>query len=175
MLGLTFNRAAVAELRERINLRWGANCIRPAHRVITFDHLHVDILNHLLSEGKLTWPKGIATLDVRDDYRGLTGFHFLKDGGYKRFASLDDNRKITSHSQKVTKPCWGIGRIEYHENILNNGIVSHEDVRSILQAAMELEDLQQFAANWLSESYRALVIDEVYDANTRWLDRKSVV
>ena len=165
VLGLTFNRAAVAELRERINLRWGANCIRPAHRVITFDHLHVDILNHLLSEGKLTWPKGIATLDVRDDYRGLTGFHFLKDGGYKRFASLDDNRKITSHSQKVTKPCWGIGRIEYHENILNNGIVSHEDVRSILQAAMELEDLQQFAANWLSESYRALVIDEVYDAN----------
>ena len=30
---------------------------------------------------------------------------------------------------------------------------------------MELEDLQQFATNWLSESYRALVIDEVYDAN----------
>lgn len=166
VLGLTFNRAAAAELRERINRRWGANCIRPAHRVITFDHLHVDILNHLLSEGKLTWPKGIATLDVRDDYRGLTGFRFLKDGDYKRFASLDDNRKIASYSQKVTKPCWGVGKIEYHESILNNGIVSHEDVRSILQAAMELEDLQQFAANWLSESYRALVIDEVYDANT---------
>ena len=73
--------------------------------------------------------------------------------------------KIASYSQKVTKPCWGIGRIECHENILKNGIVSHEDTRSILQAAMELEDLQQFAANWLSESYRALVIDEVYDAN----------
>lgn len=53
VLGLTFNRAAATELRERINRRWGANCIRPAHRVITFDHLHVDILNHLVSEGKL--------------------------------------------------------------------------------------------------------------------------
>ena len=126
VLGLTFNRAAAAELRQRIELRWGTNCIRPAHRVITFDHLHVDLLNHLLSEGKLTWPKSIATLDVRDDYRGLAGFRFLKNGGYKRFATLDDNRRIGSYSQKVTKPCWGIGRIECHENILKNGIVYEE-------------------------------------------------
>ena len=76
VLGLTFNRAAATELRERINRRWGANCIRPAHRVITFDHLHVDILTHLLSEGQLTWPGGITTLEVRDDYRGLAGFRF---------------------------------------------------------------------------------------------------
>lgn len=165
VLGLTFNRAAATELRERINRRWGANCIRPAHRVITFDHLHVDILNHLVSEGKLMWPKELTNLDVRDDYRGLTGFRFLKDSGYMRFAGLDNNRRIASYSQKVTKPCWGIGRIEHHETILENGIVSHEDVRSILQATMELEDLQQFVANWLSENYRALLIDEVYDAN----------
>ena len=44
VLGLTFNRAAAAELRRRIEVRWGANCIRPAHRVITFDHLHVELL-----------------------------------------------------------------------------------------------------------------------------------
>lgn len=165
VLGLTFNRAAAVELRRRIELRWGTNCVRPAHRVVTFDHLHLDLLTHLLNEGQITWPKGITNLDVCDDYRGLAGFHFLKDGGNKRFATLDDNRKIASHSQKVTKPCWGIRRIEYHKNILKNGIVSHEDTRSILQAAMELEDLQQLAANWLSENYRALVIDEVYDAN----------
>lgn len=100
VLGLTFNRAAAAELRRRIDLRWGTNCIRPAHRVITFDHLHVDLLTQLLRLGKLTWPNGITALDVRDDYRGFKGYRFLKNGSYERFASLD-NRSIVSKSRKV--------------------------------------------------------------------------
>lgn len=166
VLGLTFNRAAAAELRQRIDLRWGTNCIRPAHRVVTFDHLHVDLLTRLLNKGKLMWPEGITTLDVRDDYRGLKGFRFLKDGGYKRYANLDANRSVVSSSQIVGNPSMGIGRIDHHQAILSSGIVSHEDVRSILQAAMELDDLQQFASDWLSKSYRALVIDEVYDADS---------
>lgn len=165
VLGLTFNRAAAAELRRRIEARWGANCIRPAHRVVTFDHLHVDLLAHLISEGKVTWPSGATTLDVRDDYRGIKGFRFLKDGGHKRVASLNNNRSVVSKSQRVAKPCMGIGSIADHQAVLQSGIVSHEDVRNILRSALQLDDLQQFAADWLSESYRALVIDEVYDAD----------
>lgn len=165
VLGLTFNRAAATELRERINRRWGANCIRPAHRVITFDHLHVDILTHLLSEGQLTWPRGITTLEVCDDYRGLAGFRFLKDGGYKRFASVDNNRFVVSGSQKVGTPCMGIGSKRDHQAVLNSGIVSHEDVRSILHMAMRIEEIRKVSADWLSANYRAVIIDEVYDAD----------
>lgn len=165
VLGLTFNRAAAAELRRRINLRWGTNCIRPAHRVVTFDHLHVDLLTHLLSEGKLTWPESTTILDVRDDYRGFKGFRFLKDGDYKRFATLDNNHFVTSDSQKVGKPCMGIRDKRDHQTILKSGIVSHEDVRSILRTAMHTAELQQVAADWLSASYRAVIIDEVYDAD----------
>ncbi|WP_314742567.1 UvrD-helicase domain-containing protein, partial [uncultured Actinomyces sp.] len=165
VLGLTFNRAAATELRERINRRWGANCIRPAHRVITFDHLHVDILTHLLSEGQLTWPRGITTLEVCDDYRGLAGFRFLKDGGYKRFASVDNNRFVVSGSQKVGTPCMGIGSKRHHQAALNSGIVSHEDVRSILHMAMRIEETRKVSADWLSANYRAAIIDEVYDAD----------
>lgn len=165
VLGLTFNRAAATELRERINRRWGANCIRPAHRVITFDHLHVDILTHLLSEGQLTWPRGITTLEVCDDYRGLAGFRFLKDGGYKRFASVDNNRFVVSGSQKVGTPCMGIGSKRHHQAALNSGIVSHEDVRSILHMAMRIEEIRKVSADWLSANYRAAIIDEVYDAD----------
>jgi hypothetical protein len=152
-------------LRERINRRWGANCIRPAHRVITFDHLHVDILTHLLSEGQLTWPRGITTLEVCDDYRGLAGFRFLKDGGYKRFASVDNNRFVVSGSQKVGTPCMGIGSKRDHQAVLNSGIVSHEDVRSILHMAMRIEEIRKVSADWLSANYRAVIIDEVYDAD----------
>lgn len=165
VLGLTFNRAAAAELRHRIDSRWGTNCIRPAHCVVTFDQLHVDILTHLLNEGQLTWPEGITNLDVRDDYRGLTGFRFLKDSDCKRLASLDNNRLVVSCGQKVEQPCMGISGIRHHQTILNSGIVSHEDVRSILRTAMQMVELRQAAADWLFANYRATIIDEVYDAD----------
>lgn len=165
VLGLTFNRAAVAELRQRIYVRWGTNCIRPPHRVVTFDHLHVDLLTHLLSERKLMWPEGITTLDVRDDYRGLKGFHFLRDGGYKRFATLDSNLFVVSGSQMAQTPCMGIGSKIDHQEVLKSGTVSHEDVRSILRTAMQATEIQQVTTAWLFANYRAAIIDEVYDAD----------
>lgn len=59
----------------------------------------------------------------------------------------------------------GSAGVADHRAVLNTGAVSHEDVRSILRAALQLDDIQRVAADWLSESYRALVIDEVYDAD----------
>ncbi len=165
VLGLTFNRAAAAELRHRIHARWGANCIRPAHRVITFDRLHVDLLTRLLGLGKVTWPNGITTLDVRDDYRGFKGYRFLQIGSYVRFASLDANLRVVSKGRRVAKPGTGIGNIADHRAVLRSGAVSHEDVRTILRAALQLDEFKQVAADWLSGTYRALVIDEVYDAD----------
>lgn len=165
VLGLTFNRAAAAELRRRIDLRWGTNCIRPAHRVVTFDHLHVDLLIHFLNEGKVTWPNGATALDVRDDYHGVKGFRFLQIESYVRFATLSNARSIVSKSRKVTKPESGIGSVSDHQEVLDAGIVSHDDVRSILCAAMQVDELQQVAADWLSANYRAAIIDEVYDAD----------
>lgn len=165
VLGLTFNRAAVVELHHRIEGRWGANCIKSAHRVVTFDHLHVELLSYLLSEGLVTWLSEVSDLDVCDDYRGRKGFRFLQVGGYKRFASLNANRVVFSKSYEVTKPDHGISKIEDHQAILESGTVSHEDVRAILQAALKFAEIQQVVADWLSGNYRALVIDEVYDAD----------
>lgn len=165
VLGLTFNRAAAAELRRRIHARWGENCIRPAHRVATFDHLHIDLLTRLLRLGKLTWPNGITALDVRDDYRGFKGYRFLPITSYERFASLNANGHVVSNGRKVAKPGPGIGGVADHRAVLDTGVVSHDDVRSILRSALQLDDIQRVAADWLSGSYRALVIDEVYDAD----------
>lgn len=165
VLGLTFNRAAAVELRRRIDFRWGTNCIKPPHRVITFDHLHVELLTHLLNGGKIAWPNGVTTLDVRDDYRGVKGFRFLQAGNYVRVAGLDNRRVVVSQSRKVTKPESGIGKVDDHRAVLSAGTVSHEDVRSILRAAMQVDELQQVAADWLFANYRAAIIDEVYDAD----------
>lgn len=164
--GLTFNRAAADELRHRVKLKWGDTCIKPPHCVITFDHLHVDLLSHLIREGKITWPDSIDTLDVRDNYNGSKGFRYLKAGDCRRVAQLDHNRIVISTGHKVKNPCTGIGCIKDHQEVLRAGIVSHEDVRSILRSAVRQEDLRELASKWLSERYRALVIDEVYDGDS---------
>jgi DNA helicase-2/ATP-dependent DNA helicase PcrA len=165
VLGLTFNRAAAAELRGRVEARWGAACFGAAHRVITFDHLHVELLLWLLSQGKITWPNRLTELDVRDDYRSAKGHRFLNIGSYIRYASLDAKNSVVSKSRRVIKPESGIGGVAYHHAVLTSGAVSHEDVRTILRSAMRADGMRQFTSDWLLASYRALVIDEVYDAD----------
>ncbi len=165
VLGLTFNRAAAAELRGRVEARWGAACVGGAHRVITFDHLHVELLFWLLSRGMITWPNGLTELDVRDDYRGVQGHRFLTVGNYIRYARLNSSNAVISDSRQVTKPESGIGGVADHRAVLASGAVSHEDVRTILRSAMQASEMRQFASDWLLAHYRALVIDEVYDAD----------
>lgn len=165
VLGLTFNRAAATELRVRVEARWGGSCLGAAHRVITFDHLHVELLLRMLLEGKITWPNAVTLLDVRDDYRGVKGHRFLTVGNYVRYASLDAKSGVVSKSRLVSSPVSGIGSVADHRAVLAAGAVSHEDVRMILRAAMQNDDMKQFASDWLLANYRALIIDEVYDAD----------
>ncbi|KQX08188.1 MULTISPECIES: UvrD-helicase domain-containing protein [unclassified Leifsonia] len=165
VLGLSFNRAAVAELRARISARWGGGAIAPPHTVITFDHLHVELLHRLLDAGLVNWPNGLRELDVRDDYRGSAGFRFLAPpSNFLRVAALDGQRNVVSRGRRVEQPTTGIGNVAAHDALLSAGIVSHGDVRNILLFAMQVDELSEFATTWLAENYRALVVDEVYDA-----------
>lgn len=165
VLGLCFNRAAVAELRVRVNARWGGGAISPPHRVMTFDHLHVELLHRLLDAGLVNWPNGLRELDVRDDYRGTPGFRFLTPpNNFRRVAVLDGRRNVVSVGRKVEQPTTGIGNVGAHRALLSAGVVSHDDVRNILLSAMVVDELREFASSWLTASFRALVIDEVYDA-----------
>lgn len=165
VLGLTFNRAAAAELRGRVEARWGDRCVGTAHRIITFDHLHVELLHRLLSEGKITWPSGHTVLDVRDDYNGVKGYRFLTAGNYVRFATLNTNNVVVSDSRQVAKPESGLGGVADHRAILSSGAASHEDVRQVLRSAMRNDEMRQFASDWLRATCRAVVIDEVYDGD----------
>ncbi|MBW9093313.1 UvrD-helicase domain-containing protein [Microbacterium jejuense] len=165
VIGLTFNRAAAAELGRRVRARWGSNCIVPPHRVVTFDHLHIDLLTFFLRQGKVSWPQGAVDLDVRDDYRGMRGHRFLQSGGYLRVAGLDKRANVISTSRRVTSPQMGIGNVDDHRAALSAGVSSHDDVREVLRAAMKVKGLREAAANWLSDNYRALIVDEVYDAD----------
>lgn len=166
VLGITFTRAAVAELRRRIDMRWGSNCVVPPHRVVTFDQLHVELLEHLLREGEVLWPNGVTTLDVRDDYRGLKGFRYLSEKSCVCYATLDDKGRVTSERRKVQHEGEkGISRIDDHCVVLGVGVVTHSDVRSILRKVMKQKKLRLTLTTYLSETYRAIIIDEVYDGD----------
>lgn len=165
VLGLSFNRAAIAELRTRIDARWGQQCVSVPHQVITLDQLHVEMLHRMLHAGLVHWPNGLKELNVRDDYRGIDGFRFLRPpNNYLRVAGLDTGRNVVSNSRKVEQPTTGIGNVAAHNAVLGAGIVSHADVRSILVCTMQLPELREFAASWLASNFRAIIIDEVYDA-----------
>lgn len=165
VLGLSFNRAAVAELRSRIEARWGQDCLSAPHQVVTLDQLHVELLLRMLGAGLIHWPNDLTELEVRDDYRGIDGFRFLRPpNNYLRVAGLDAQHNVVSRGRKVEQPVTGIGNVAAHDAILAAGVVSHDDVRHILIHAMQVAELREFAASWVASNYRAIIIDEVYDA-----------
>src|SRR4051812_17178565 len=51
ILGLSFTRSAVGELRSRIVARWGYRVVELPNLVTTLDDFHVRVLHHLLALG----------------------------------------------------------------------------------------------------------------------------
>lgn len=164
VLGLSFTRAAVSELATRITNRWGSACLDFPHGVLTFDALHCLLMERLLDAGLLTWPGGHRRLEVRDDYRGRPGYRWLSAGNYRRAASLGNNGQVVTVGDRVTVPTSGIGRKDQHDPLLAAGVVSHDDVRAVLRKALRVPEMREHVSDWLSRTYRGLVIDEVYDA-----------
>jgi DNA helicase-2/ATP-dependent DNA helicase PcrA len=165
VIGVSFTRSASGELSTRIRSRWGSSALSFPHVISTFDEFHVRLLHYLIADGEIYWPGGLCNLIVIDEYRGCPGFRWLVAGGYRRVARLDANREVCSESVRVMQPRGGIGNVDQHRALLRKGIVSHEDVRSILLSALSIPNIRRRAENWIGTNYRSLIIDEVYDAD----------
>lgn len=164
VLGLSFTRAAAGVLSRRIEGRWGSQCVTFPHRVMTFDQLHVHIMHVLLAEEIVQWPNSLKEIEVVDDYRGFKGHRWLLAGSYRRIAKLTGGGTVVSKGTRVQVPTSGIGNIAQHNAILDSGVCSHDDVRSILSHAFTAQHAVDFAKTWLSNVFREIVIDEIYDA-----------
>lgn len=165
-LGLSFARSAAAELSLRVTSMWGSQCIQPPHALKTIDQLHVDILNHCIRDGTIKWPYETTLKEVVDNYEGFDGFIFLKQGEKSWRSALDENQTIKSKREINSTANKGIRSKGAHQKILKSGILSHEDVRGILTAGMKNTDIQDSISEWLASNYHAILIDEVYDANS---------
>lgn len=165
ILGLSFNRAAVGVLRKRIAARWGSQALGFPNLVSTFDDFHVRTLHHLLRLGLVKWPGGFLELDVLDDYSSRSGCRWIEVNGWIRFAACELDGAVVSKSMRSSKPKQGFGRAADHREALGGGVASHDDVRSVLLAALKIPDIQDAVDGWLLANYRHVVVDEIYDAD----------
>jgi DNA helicase-2/ATP-dependent DNA helicase PcrA len=167
VLGLSFTRSAVGELRSRIIARWGHQAAELPNLVTTFDDFHVRVLHHLLDLGLATWPGGHRRLDVIDDFRGIhNDFRLLIAGSYKRHAGCGPDGAITSLNEPVSKPKFGFGKKAPHLAVLSHGTSSHDDVRRALRSVLKyVPGAREAVVAWLAANYRHVVVDEIYDAD----------
>ena len=167
VLGLSFTRSAVGELRSRITARWGRRAVELPNLVTTFDDFHVRVLYLLLDLGLVTWPGGHQRLDVIDDFRGIDGdYRWLISGSYRRYAGCGADGVVTSLSERIAEPKFGFGKKGSHLAVLTGGISSHEDVRRALRAALKrVAGAREAVVAWLAANFRHVVVDEIYDAD----------
>ncbi|MDO8148741.1 UvrD-helicase domain-containing protein [Isoptericola sp. b515] len=160
VLAVSFTRAATKHLRRRIQRTWGPTALAWPHRVVTLDTVMVELLHALLSEGLVKWPGGHVVLEVHDSWRSFGSSSFNRTS-YQLELSGD-----TVVAQRVYLPANrpGIPGTEILPHI-QRGVATHEDVRSVLEQALAKPEMRAFIEQRLRTSTRALIVDEVFDAN----------
>ncbi|MFB4305059.1 UvrD-helicase domain-containing protein [Actinomadura sp. GTD37] len=159
VVGLSFTRSATNELQQRIRLRWGARALTWPHRVMTFDALLERLLGHVLETGLIKWPGGLTSITVNDTWKGRAEHKW----GTRRPTLLLNGRDIAVGTRRARQE----NHVEYTDFVarVTDGECTHDEVRAVLDAALDLEDVRDAIARLLIDSIGTLIVDEIYDAN----------
>lgn len=167
VVAVSFTRAATYNLRRRVQRLWGTEALAWPHRIVTLDTIMSGLLHDLLREGliewpgaKTLWPDGNVTLDIRDSWAscgGTVSTRSIYQLGLRGRALHMTGLFAEKHAYRV--PAVNI------VPLMKQGICTHDDVRSILEQALALPDCAARIQMRLGQQLRALVVDEVFDAN----------
>jgi DNA helicase-2/ATP-dependent DNA helicase PcrA len=160
VMAVSFTRSATSTLRRRVQRLWGPAAVTPPHRIVTLDTLIGNLLHDLLRDGVIEWPNGHTELDVHDSWSSFSGSTFNRTA-YR--VGLAGNR-VQVERGWVTKARPTIPATEIVPR-LRDGICTHDDVRVVLEAVIEVDAFAAFVRDRLGQRLRALIIDEVFDAN----------
>ena len=167
VVAVSFTRSATYNLLRRVQRLWGPDALAWPHRIVTLDTIMSDLLHDLLRHGLVEWPAsttlwpdGNVQLDVRDSWASCGGTVSTKS-----VYTLELHGK-TIHLVEGFAANWA-NRVPAIEIVplMRQGVCTHEDVRSILTLALKDRECADRVRHRLAVSMRALVVDEVFDAN----------
>lgn len=169
VLALSFTKSARQELANRVRARWGGRALTAPHAVLTFDRLHQLLLAALLDAGHISWTYTGERQEPLDSWRGAAGARPLNAGQTRWVAKLNGT---TVHRGASPAPYRGVwmstaGGLRAQ---LEAGVHTHDDVRSLLHDALAHAELRTLVKASLRQRFRAVIVDEVYDANAQDLD-----
>ena len=167
VVAVSFTRAATHNLRRRVQRLWGPSALAWPHRIVTLDTVMSDLVHDLLRSGLLRWPNqttlwpdGLVALDVHDSWAAFGGTTYNKTvylltvvGGQVtvRHGFAPDRKSCVPSTEIVPR--------------LLEGVCTHQDIRGVLGQALRDPACAARVRHRLATTMRALVVDEVFDAN----------
>jgi DNA helicase-2/ATP-dependent DNA helicase PcrA len=166
VIAVSFTRAATAELRARIEQRWGSGALKWPHQVTTIDELYLMLIGYLLDQGLLQWNRTRRVLNVLDTWDGTPGWGKQPVGGKAWLPGLAADRVTAVALAPVAgKRSEGFNNPSAVLEQLDRGVCTHRDIRALLRGALAIDRCRDALAAHLSASAKAVLIDEVYDGN----------
>jgi DNA helicase-2/ATP-dependent DNA helicase PcrA len=165
VIAVSFTRAATWELRTRVQRSWGHGAVRLPHRIETLDTLMCDLVHALLAKGLIAWPGQHVKLDVADTWRSLTDAAYSDRVTTVRLNAGQVQMIVTRAETRASRPVARQVQRKFYE-----GVCTHDEIRAVLQLSLQQPVLRDALAGHLSANARALIVDEVFDANELDLD-----
>ncbi|MFB7128834.1 UvrD-helicase domain-containing protein [Kitasatospora sp. NPDC056273] len=162
VVAVSFTRSATSELRTRVLQRWGPSALAWPHRIVTLDTVMYDLLTHLLRIGLIEWPGGHRELQVLDSWK----VKFPTSRTCRKPALVLEGRQVVATSVSTgTEPIYTVSQDNF-EKAVHAGFCTHDDLREVLEHALAADDVVKSLTSHLEATTRALIVDEIFDANT---------
>jgi DNA helicase-2/ATP-dependent DNA helicase PcrA len=160
VIAVSFTRSATWELWTRVQRWWGSGAVRIPHRIVTLDTLICDLVHAILAKGLIVWPGQHVTLNVADTWKTLTDTGFSDRVTVVSMRAGQVLMSVESAEARALRPVAGQVLQKVAE-----GICTHEEVRAVLEHSLQQPALRDALAEYLAATTRALIVDEVFDAN----------
>ncbi len=157
---VSFTRSATRELLRRVRQTWGPAALRWPHRIVTLDTLVYDLLIHLLAVRRLRWPGGHVQLDVHDSWRILAEQSWMRTEVSLQLRGAD----VAVVRRTARRGAVRVSPRDF-ETAVAAGKCTHEEVRQVLTQALGRQGVIDTIVERLAATTRALIVDEVFDAN----------
>jgi len=160
VLAVSFTKSATAELRRRVLADWGSVAVQRPNRIVTLDTIVGELLSALLQTGRVAWPGGHTALEVNDSWRVRVAHERRSEDSFLELRKGVVLVVTKNRRKKEVRPDPDQFRVAVEE-----GVATYDAVRSILEQALKESKNREFVRERLRAVARAIIVDEIYDAN----------